>query len=415
MKFRYLFTFLVVLSMLLAACAQSGGQPTSSVATEAAGGEDPAAESPETEAPAEGAETGGEASGEPLKVAVLAPLTGPVPTFGASTRDGALMAIEEWNAKGGVLGRQIEAIVADSQCTPDPAVNAANQVINQDGVKYIVGEVCSSASIPVSEVTEAAGVVQISPTSTNPSVTLNQDGSTKQYVFRACFTDEYQGGVQARFALENLEAKTAFVLYDQGNDYTVGLAQYFREAFEAGGGQIVGEETYTGQDTDFSAILTKVSEANPDVLLIPDYYNIVNLVSSQAKQLGITATMLGGDGWDSPDLDPTSASGGYFTNHYAPDEPREIVQNFVSNYKTAYGNTPDALAALAYDATNMLLSAIESAGVDDPAQVAKALEGGTFESVSGTITLDDQHNPIKTVTILQVADEGVKFLTQVEP
>lgn len=415
MKFRYLFTVMVLLSLVLSACAQPGAAPSPTSAQPSGGETSPAGEEP-TEAPS-GGETpsGGEVSGETLKVAILAPLTGPVPTFGASTRDGALLAINEWNAKGGVLGRQVEPVVADSQCTPDPAVNAANQVINQDGVKYIIGEVCSSASIPVSEVTEAAGVLQISPTSTNPQVTLKADGSTKQYVFRACFTDEYQGQVEAKFALENLGAKTAFVLYDQGNDYTVGLAQYFSEAFEAGGGQIVGEETYTAQDTDFSAILTKVSEANPDILLIPDYYNIVNLVGSQAKQMGITATMLGGDGWDSPDLDAAAAEGGYFTNHYAPDEPRDIVQNFVSNYNAEYGSTPDALAALAYDATNMLLQAIETTGADDPTQVAEAIASGTFESVSGTITLDEQHNPVKTVTILQVEGGEVKFLTQVNP
>jgi branched-chain amino acid transport system substrate-binding protein len=163
-------------------------------------------------------------------------------------------------------------------------VNAANKVIDQDGVHYIVGEVCSSASIPVSEVAEAAGVLQISPTSTNPAVTVQADGTTaKQYVFRACFTDELQGHTIGQFALDELQAQTAFIMYDQGNDYTVGLANFFEEAFTAGGGQVVGKETYTAQDTDFSAILTKVSEANPDILLVPDYYNIVNLVGAQAS------------------------------------------------------------------------------------------------------------------------------------
>ena len=351
----------------------------------------------------------------PLKVAILAPLSGAVPTFGLSTKQGAEMAIAEWNAKNGVLGRQIEAIVEDSQCSPDPAVNAANKVIEQDKVHYIIGEVCSSASIPVSDIAEQKKVVQISPTSTNPSVTKNADGSTKQYVFRACFTDKYQGEVEAKFALDNLKAKTAFVLYDQGNDYVRGLAEFFSTTFEAGGGKILGKETYTSQDTDFSAILSKVAAANPDVLLVPDYYNIVNLVGAQAKQMGITATMLGGDGWDSPDLAASAAAGGYFTNHYAPDEPRQIVQDFVSNYKAKYGSTPDALAALAYDATNMLLKAIETAGVDDPAKVKDAVANGTFDSVSGTIKLDANHDPIKTVTILHVTENGPEFLTQVQP
>jgi branched-chain amino acid transport system substrate-binding protein len=311
---------------------------------------------------------------------------------------------------------EVVTVVEDSQCTADPAVNAANKVIDQDGVHYIIGEVCSSASIPVSEIAEEKGVVQISPTSTNPAVTVQADGTTaKEYVFRACFTDALQGATEAQFALDNLKAKTAFIMYDQGNDYTVGLANFFEETFTAGGGEIVGKETYTGQDTDFSSILTKVSEANPDILLVPDYYNIVNLVGAQAKQLGITATMLGGDGWDSPDLDPAAAEGGYFTNHYAPDEPREIVQNFVKNYNDQFGATPDALAALAYDAMNIMLQSIQNAGVDDPTKVKDEVAKGTFEGVSGTITLDAQHNPVKTVTILQVAADGPKFLTQVTP
>src|SRR5512135_195697 len=175
------------------------------------------------------------AAASEVKIAILAPLSGPVPTFGVMTRNGALMAIDEWNAKGGVLGKKIVPVVEDSQCTPDPAVNAANKVIDQDKVHYIIGEVCSKASIPVSEIANAKKVIQISPTSTNESVTVNQDSSTKQYVFRACFTDAYQGQVQAQFALNELKAKTAFLMYDQGNDYVRGLSQFFEQAFTAGG------------------------------------------------------------------------------------------------------------------------------------------------------------------------------------
>lgn len=351
----------------------------------------------------------------PVKVAILAPMSGQVATFGESTKNGAVMAIEEWNANGGLLGKPIEYVVEDSQCSADPAVNAANKVINQDKIHYIIGEVCSGASIPISTIAEKAGVVQISPTSTSPLLTVNEDGSTKAYIFRACFTDAYQGAVEAKFALGELGAKTAFILYDQGNDYTRGLAEFFEATFVEGGGTVVGKETYTAEDTNFSAILSKVAEAKPDILLVPDYYPIVNLVGKQAKEMGITATMLGGDGWDSPDLDVTAAEGGYFTNHYAPDEPREVVQKFVENYKAKYGVTPDALAVLAYDAANMLLKSIETVGSDDPAKVKDSLANGTFDGVSGNIKLDAQHNPIKTVTILQVINGAVKFLTQVSP
>jgi len=363
-----------------------------------------------------GAKTGGE-----IKVAILAPLSGPVPTFGVSTRDGALMAIDEWNAKGGVLGMKIVPVVEDSQCTPDPAVNAANKVIDQDKVHYIIGEVCSKASIPVSEIVNQKNVVQISPPSTNPSVVRDAAGNVKPYTFVACFNDDTQGKVMAQFAANDLGAKKAFILFDQANDYVKGLAEYFEKYFTEAGGAIAGKETYTATDTDFSAILAKVAEANPDVIVLPDYYNVVNLVSKQAKEKGITAPFIGGDGWDSPDLDTAVAAGGYFTNHYSPAEQRDIVQNFVKKYSETYkddqGNPrlPDALAALAYDATNMLLKAIEQTGADDAAKVKDTLAKSEFEVVSGKITFDAFHTPIKPVFINKVTDTAVEFFKQIVP
>jgi branched-chain amino acid transport system substrate-binding protein len=385
-------TMLVLASMVLAAC-----QPAATVATEA-----PAEV---TEAPAAGA----------LKVAILAPLSGSVPTFGVSTRDGALLAIKEWNAKGGVLGMQIEPVVEDSQCEADPAVNAANKVIDQDGVHYIIGEVCSKASIPISEIAQEKHVVQISPTSTNATVTLKADGTTKEYVFRACFIDPFQGKVGAKFAIDNLKAKNAFILFDQGNDYVRGLAEAFEETFTANGGTIVGKETYTSSDTDFSAILAKVSEAKPDIVYLPDYYNIINLVMAQAKEKGITAPFMGGDGWDSADLDKAAADGGYYTNHYSEQDTRQIVQDWVKNYQAEYGSVPDALATLAYDAANLMIAAIQSAGVDDPSKVKDTLAAISWEGVSGTITFDEFHNPIKAAVILQVKDGKIVYVATVAP
>ncbi len=358
---------------------------------------------------------GGSGSEEALKIAILAPLSGDVATFGESTRDGVLLAIKERNAAGGVLGRQIETIVEDSQCNPEAAVSAANKVIDQDGVNYIIGEVCSSASIPLSEVVMAKGVFQISPTSTNPSVTVAEDGTTKSRVFRACFIDPFQGTVAAKFAREQVGVQTAAVLLDQGNDYVRGLAEFFKEAFEANGGEVVVWETYTAEDQDFSAILTKVKAANPDMLYLPDYYSTVNLIGAQAKEKGIEAIMMGGDGWDSPDLDTSAVEGGYFTNHYSVDDPRPEVQNFVKLYKEEYGAVPDALATLAYDAAVILLDAIEETGKDDPAAVAKTLEGMTFDLVSGSISYDAKHNPVKSAAILQVVDGKIIFVDSIAP
>ena len=352
-----------------------------------------------------------------IKIAILAPLSGSNPTFGVSTRDGALLAIKQWNAKGGVLGKKLEADVADSQCSADPARNAANKVIDQDKVHYIVGEVCSSASIPVSEIAEAKHVVQISPTSTNPQVTLSTDGkSTKLYVFRACFIDPFQGTVMANFAISK-GYKTAFVMSDQSNDYVKGLAQFFVAAFEKAGGQVVGQENYNGKtDTDFSAILAKVSAAKPDVLYLPDYYPIVNLVGKQAKEKGITAVMMGGDGWDSSDLDVTAADGGFYSNHYDASDTRPIVQAWLKDYAAEYsGKVPDALATLAYDATNLLLTSIQSAGVDDPAKVKDTMAAIKFEAVSGTITFDAQHDPIKSAVVIGVKDGKKTYAGTVNP
>ncbi|HTP10418.1 MAG TPA: ABC transporter substrate-binding protein [Anaerolineae bacterium] len=405
MKSRFVLSLLLVVAVLMAGCQPAAAPTAAPTAAAPAGGQQPAAP----------------AAGGTLKLAILAPLSGSQPTFGVSTRDGALMAIDEWNAKGGVLGMKIEADVADSQCEADPAVNAANKVIDQDKVHYIVGEVCSKASIPISEIANQKKVVQISPTSTNPQVTTNIDGSTKPFTFRACFIDPFQGTVAAKFAQDNLKAKTAFIMFDQGNDYVRGLAEAFEAAFTKAGGQIVGKESYTSNDKDFSAILAKVAAAKPDMLYLPDYYPIVNLVGAQAKDKGITIPMMGGDGWDSGDLDVKAADNGYYTNHYDPSDPRQIVQDFVKAYSAKYKDdkgqpkVPDALAALAYDATDLMLAAIQKAGVDDPTAVAKAMEGLKYDAVSGTVTFDAQHNPIKSAVIIQVKDGKKTVVASVAP
>jgi branched-chain amino acid transport system substrate-binding protein len=356
-----------------------------------------------------------------IKVAILAPLSGPVPTFGVATRDGALLAISEWNAKGGINGRKLVPVVEDSQCTPDPAVNAANKVIDQDKVKFIIGEVCSKASIPISEIASAKKVIQMSPTSTNPDVTVDKNGKVKDFIFRACFIDPFQGQVGAKFALDTLKAKSAFIMVDQSNAYVVGLANFFEKAFVAGGGKVVGKENYTGKDTDFSAILAKVADAKPDLIYLPDYYNIVNLVTKQAKEKGITAPFMGGDGWDSSDLDAKAADGGYFTNHYSPEDTRAEVVNFLKSYGTAYKDdkgqpkVPDALAALAYDAANLLFTGIQKAGTDDTSKVQEALMALSFNGISGKITFDASHNPVKSATILAVKGGKVVFNSIVNP
>jgi branched-chain amino acid transport system substrate-binding protein len=350
------------------------------------------------------------APGFPVKIAILAPLSGDVKTFGESTRDGALMAFEEAKA----VGWEIEPVIEDSRCDAQEAANAANKVIFEDQVHYIIGEVCSSASIPVSEIAEANKVLQISPTSTNPAVTINEDGSDKAYVFRACFLDPFQGEVVASLAME-LGAKSAAVLFDVGNDYVKGLAEYFKASFEEMGGTVAVYEAYNKEDTDFSAILGKVATAAPDVIFLPDYYNKNNLIAAQIKEKGIKATLLGADGWDSPELQLDLFEGGYFSNHYSPADPRPVVQNFVAAYTAKYGAAPDALATLAYDAAKILLQSISEAGVDDASVVKDFMSALVYEGVSGNISFNEFGDPVKTAAIIKIEGGKTVFYKFVAP
>lgn len=294
-------------------------------------------------------------------------------------------------------------------------------MIDQDKVGFIIGEVCSKASIPISDYANSKKVIEMSPTSTATGVTVDQNGKVKDYIFRACFIDPFQGKVAAKFALGTLKAQTAFIMLDQSNDYVKGLAEAFEQAYTAAGGKVVGKENYTSKDTDFSTILAKVADAKPGLVYLPDYYNIVNLVTKQAKEKGITAPFMGGDGWDSPDLDTKAADGGYYTNHYSPDDTRPEVVNFVKAYGVKYKDdkgqpmTPDALAALAYDAGNLLFTAIKDAGSTDTTKVRDTLTTISFNGISGKITYDASHNPVKSATILHVTGGKVVFDSVVNP
>jgi len=353
-----------------------------------------------------------------VKMGLVAPLTGDVKTFGESVKNGFTMAVEEANAEGGLNGKQIRVYIADDKNDPTEASNAGSKLINQDGVKVIIGSVSSKCSIPLSEICQSFGVVMITPTSTNPKVTVRDDGSRKDFIFRACFIDPFQGAVAAKFALEDLKAKTSAILYDVGNDYDKGLAEFYRDNFTKGGGQIVGYESYTKDDADFSAILTKVKRESPGVLYIPDYYNKVALIAKQARQLGIASILMGGDGWDSPDMIKIAGDaivGGYFTNHYSPADPRPEVQEWVRKYETRYGVKPDALGTLAYDATNLMIQAVRQAKSDDPVAVRDALNTISLNTVSGRITFDKDGNPIKSAVVLKYTATGQEYVATINP
>ncbi len=361
---------------------------------------------------------GAPAGAKEIKIGLITPLSGDVKTFGESVRNSFEIAVAEANAAGGVAGMTIVPVVVDDRNDPTEAANAANLLINQHRVRAIVGSVTSKTTIPVSDMAQTYRIPTITGTATNPKVTV-ADGKRKDYMFRSCYTDSFQGTVMAKFSRETLKAKAAAILYDASNDYSKGIAEVFRDAFAKSGGKVVAYESYGRDDVDFSALLTKAKAAKPDVLFLPDYYNKVGLIAKQVKEKGLKVKLVGPDGWDSPELVKVAGSaidGGYFSNHYSPDDTRPEVVNWVKKYKAKYGQTPDALGTLAYDAANLLFDAIRKAKSDDPAKIKDALATiKGFKGVTGRFTIDRNGDPIKSAVIIRIENGKQKFLKVVNP
>jgi len=353
------------------------------------------------------------ASGDEIPIGSIMCNTGSFATFGQSSTKAMRMAVDEINGRGGVLGRNLKLLVEDDQCKPEEAANAAQKLIQQNQVLCIVGEVVSSNSLAAAPICQAAGVPMVSPASTNPQVTQVGD-----CIFRVCFTDDFQGLVMARFAAEKLKAKTAVIISDTASDYSQGLSEVFTRVFEAAGGKVLGEESFSQGDKDFRAQLTKLKDLNPDVLYVPAYYGDVAPILSQARQLGLRATGLGGDGWDSPKLVEVAgdaAEGGYFSNHYSKDDPNPVVQGFVAGYHKRYHEDPDALAALAYDAVRVVTEALERAGQVDRKALRDAIaQTVDFDGVTGKITIDPQRNAHKSAAILTIKGGKQAFVQTME-
>ena len=310
-------------------------------------------------------------AGDTILIGHFGSMTGAEATFGQSTDNGVRLAVKEINAAGGVKGKQIALKTYDDQGKSQEAGTAVTRLITSDKVVAVLGEVASSLSIAGGRVAQQYGVPMISPSSTNPAVTQIGD-----MVFRVCFLDPFQGWVEAKFARETLKANKAAILYDQGQAYSKGLKDYFKQAFEKMGGTITTVQAYTGGDQDFSAQLTTIRQTNPDLLFVPGYYTDAGNVSIQVRKLGITVPMLGGDGWDSTQLaaiGKDAIEGSYFSNHYSFQEDRPEVKNFVDKYKTDYGQTPDGLAALGYDAARLLFDAMNRSASLDGKTLAAAI------------------------------------------
>ena len=342
----------------------------------------------------------GGGSSKEIKIGSVNPLSGEAATYGTSTKNSVELATAEWNAAGGINGKQIKLIVEDDKADPAEGATVFRKLIEQDKVVAIIGGITSRVALAAAPVANDAKIPLITPTATNEKVT--QIG---EYVFRFCCSDPVQGKVMAKYVAETMGLKNAGIILDVGNDYSKGLAETFTQSFEALGGKVIASEGYPSGTTDFKAQLTKIVQAKPECLYIPAYYSDVGLITKQARELGFKGTFVGVDGWDSSDLvkiGGDSVEGGIFTNHYSKEDASEVVQSFVKKYTEKYGAAPDALAALAYDATNILYDAIKRAGSTKPDAIRDALKATDLACVGGQIKFDEFRNPVKSAVIIEM-------------
>jgi branched-chain amino acid transport system substrate-binding protein len=345
-----------------------------------------------------------------IKIGYFGDLSGPTFNFGQSAINGVLMATDQVNQAGGINGRRIDVVITDDKGSPEEAARLTAKLIDHDKVVAIIAGGTSGNSRAAAPRAQSSHVPLISPSSTDPAVTLVGD-----YIFRACFVDEFQGEVMASFAFNSLKAQKAAVLYDFNSPYGRGLTNFFQTSFKRLGGRIVNEQTYTQGDADFKGQLSSIKASEPDVIYIPGYYGDVTLIAKQARQLGLTQPLLGTDGWDAPELwqlGGDALNGSYISTHYSVDDPSPAIRSFVDEYLRRYGNlAPDAHAALAYDGARILFDAIARAGTTDGPKVRDALaQTKDFNGVTGMISMDAHRNAVKPAVVLKLMD--VRFIYQ---
>jgi branched-chain amino acid transport system substrate-binding protein len=359
--------------------------------------------------------SGGLTAAEPIKVGEFACLTGKDATFGQSQHKGIQLALEELNAAGGVLGRPIELITEDNQSKAGESATIAKKLLSRDKVIAILGEVTSGRSLEVAPLAQGAKVPMVATGATNPRVT-----QTGNYIFRVCFIDDFQGTVMAKFALTDLKAKKVATLTSVSSAYSVGLAKYFKETFIAGGGTVVAEQKFNEGDKDFRAQLTAIKASGAEAVFVPGYYQEAALIARQARNLGLTMPLFGGDGWESEQLlkiGGEALNGTYYSTHFTPENKEPGVAEFVQKFKARWnGETPDAYAALGYDALYILADSIKRAGGTDGPKLREALAATkSFSGASGVTTIDKDRNASKPATIITVADGKLKFHKTVAP
>ena len=344
-------------------------------------------------------------------------LSGNVATFGVSIMNAIEMAVAEINAGGGVLGVPLKLVKADNKSDAAESTNVATKLVTQNKVVALIGPVTSTNVLAASPVATQYKIPLLTPTGTASKVTVGDDGKTKDFIFRNCFIDPFQGLVGANFCLNTLKAKTAAIFEEKNSDYAKGLCEVFEKNFVQKGGKIVAKEAFVTEDKDFRAPLTKIIATKPDVLYVPSYYEQDGLIAKQARELGYTNPIVGADGWDSAKLLEIAGAKAlqnvFFTNHYSPFSTDPKVVKFVNDYKAKYGSVPDALAALGYDAAYLMADAIKRAGAADPVKIKDALATTKgFVGVTGTITMDDKHNPVKSAVILSFDKDGKQIYVE---
>ena len=368
----------------------------------------------------------GGSKSDAVKVGMNIELTGDIPAVGASSKNAAEMFFEKLNAEGGIpladgQKKKVELVVRDNGAKADQSASVAQQLISSQGVVAMIGPNSSACAIPAGELAESLKCVMISPWSTNPKTTIDQaSGVPKRYVFRGCFTDPFQALVLAKFAMNDLGAKKAAVLYDVSSEAPLGQATLFKDTFTAAGGEIVAFETFTTGDKDFSAQLTNIREAQPDIIFLPTYYNDVPLIAQQARRLGITVPFIGSDAWSSPEiikLGGADVDGSYFCNHFSTQIATDEAKKFVADYTAKYGQEPDDVAALTYDACGLTAEAIKAAGKNDREAVREALaQIREFKGVTGTFRFEPgSGDPIKSAVVLQIKDGAFQWVTNAQP
>jgi len=354
-------------------------------------------------------------SGDEILIGEYGSLSGPNATFGISSTNGLKLAVEELNNSGGLLGKKVKLITYDDQGKPSEAQTVVQRLIKNDNVVAVIGEVASSNSKAGAPICQQNKIPMITPASTNPEVTAIGD-----YIFRVCFIDPFQATVVSKFILNTLKLKRVALLKDVKNAYSTGLADFFEKEFKNMGGEIIEVQSFSAGDKDFKAQLTSIKAKNPEAIFIPAYYTDVNLISIQAREIGLTVPLIGSDGWESEKLTEGKAKdaleGCYFSTHVSTENPDPKIQEFITKYKAKYNSMPDAMAFLAYDAGLILFEAMKKAGTTEPEKVKNELAKiKDFLGVTGKITINEQRNAIKPAVILEIKGGQFKYKETVSP